>query len=89
MTDDERFDAQNRKVVDVINALRHEIDGRLLLSGLVAQASVQAEMLIAAKMATPEEVTDLFACGCGSAIMPSDLAPRVVVVDGKDSGTKH
>jgi hypothetical protein len=91
MTDDEQFQAQHQKVIDAVNLLRHEIDGSLLLSALVAQASVQAVMLIAAKMTDAAAVIDLFACACGSATAPDTpmKTPRVVVVDGGDKGTKH
>jgi hypothetical protein len=93
MTDDEQSQAQHQKVIDAVNLLRHEIDGSLLLSALVAQASVQAEMLIAAKMTDAAAVIDLFACACGSATATAPdtpmKTPRVVVVDGGDKGTKH
>lgn len=91
MTTDEIVEDARTKIAAAINSLRLQIDGYVLLCGLLGQASLQAEMLIATKRCTPDDITSYFAYSCGTALAPDEpiKAPRVVVIDGNDSGTKH
>lgn len=77
------------KVGEFVRASASEMDGRILLAALLAQAGAVSRSLVAGKVLTAEQIGRYFDGGREGALETPTYQPKIVFVDGNDSGTKQ